>query len=205
MKCILYHAYVIVFHTFLWHRLDYWCTESKYECPTHHYPSSGLARIGQGSKLEKLASTGRFGLGFSSTYHLTDTPSFVSGDYLVVFDPHCSFAPGGNILQPGVRIKFKGEEGEDSLHWCTVLHCTSLHVTSHYFTSHHINSCHRMSCHIASCNVTSCHFTSHLIGFFMTLVWSPTLDNASLLFLSTLSFLLFPLISSLSYLSFSFL
>jgi sacsin len=59
-----------------------------------------LARIGQGSKLEKLASTGRFGLGFSSTYHLTDTPTFVSGEYLVIFDPHCAFAPGANLNQP---------------------------------------------------------------------------------------------------------
>lgn len=61
-----------------------------------------LARIGQGSKLEKLAATGRFGLGFSSTYHLTDTPTFVSGEHLVVFDPHCSYAPGANISQPGM-------------------------------------------------------------------------------------------------------
>ena len=65
-----------------------------------------LARIGQGSKLEKLASTGRFGLGFSSTYHLTDTPTFVSGDYMVIFDPHCAFAPGATTNQPGLRIRF---------------------------------------------------------------------------------------------------
>ena len=64
-----------------------------------------LARIGQGSKLEKLATTGRFGLGFSSTYHLTDTPTFVSGSHLVVFDPHCCFAPGATLNQPGLRIK----------------------------------------------------------------------------------------------------
>ena len=74
----------------------------------------GLARIGQGSKLEKLASTGRFGLGFSSTYHLTDTPSFVSGDHLVVFDPHCSFAPGVNLHQPGLRIRFNGKYAFES-------------------------------------------------------------------------------------------
>ena len=64
-----------------------------------------LARIGQGSKLEKLATTGRFGLGFSSTYHLTDTPTFVSGEHLVIFDPHCAFVPGASRNQPGlVRI-----------------------------------------------------------------------------------------------------
>jgi hypothetical protein len=66
-----------------------------------------LTRIGQGSKIEKLASTGRFGLGFSSTYHLTDTPCFVSGGHLVIFDPHCEF-PGANSNQPGLRIKLKG-------------------------------------------------------------------------------------------------
>ena len=67
-----------------------------------------LASIGQGSKIEKLSTTGRFGLGFSSTYHLTDTPTFVSGEHLVIFDPHCAFAPGASLNQPGLRIKFKG-------------------------------------------------------------------------------------------------
>jgi hypothetical protein len=66
-----------------------------------------LAKIGQGSKVEKLATTGRFGLGFSSTYHLTDTPSFASNDYLVILDPHCAYVPSANNSQPGVRINFK--------------------------------------------------------------------------------------------------
>eukprot|EP01038_Epipyxis_sp_PR26KG_P006758 gene6758-9260_t len=67
-----------------------------------------LARIGQGSKLEKLSTTGRFGLGFNSTYHITDTPTFVSGEYFVIFDPHCDFAPGATINQPGLKIKYHG-------------------------------------------------------------------------------------------------
>jgi sacsin len=67
-----------------------------------------LARIGQGSKLEKLSATGRFGLGFNSVYHITDTPSFVSGDHLVIFDPHTSFIPGTTPSQPGLRMKFLG-------------------------------------------------------------------------------------------------
>ena len=65
-----------------------------------------LGKIGQGTKLEKLSTTGRFGLGFNSTYHLTDAPSFVSGDYLVIFDPHCCFAPGATTNQPGLRVKY---------------------------------------------------------------------------------------------------
>ncbi len=32
-----------------------------------------LSRIGQASKMEKLTTTGRFGLGFNSVYHFTGT------------------------------------------------------------------------------------------------------------------------------------
>lgn len=47
-----------------------------------------ISRIGQDSKLSSPTSVGRFGLGFNSVYHFTDVPSFVSGNHLVVFDPH---------------------------------------------------------------------------------------------------------------------
>ena len=47
-----------------------------------------ISRIGQDSKLDKPSSIGRFGLGFNCVYHFTDVPSFVSGDFLVTFDPH---------------------------------------------------------------------------------------------------------------------
>ena len=47
-----------------------------------------ISRIGQDSKLERPTATGRFGLGFNAVYHLTDVPSFCSGDYIVLFDPH---------------------------------------------------------------------------------------------------------------------
>eukprot|EP00606_Chrysophyceae_sp_TOSAG23-5_P000186 GSChrysophyteH2.ASY1.ANO1.1559.1 assembled CDS len=67
-----------------------------------------LARIGHGHKLDKVSTTGRFGLGFNSTYHLTDTPTFVSGEHLVIFDPHCTHAPGANVNQPGLKVKCVG-------------------------------------------------------------------------------------------------
>ena len=41
--------------------------------------------------------TGKFGLGFNAVYHFTDLPSFVSGEYLVCFDPHAKFLPGATI------------------------------------------------------------------------------------------------------------
>ena len=40
------------------------------------------------TKKEDLDKVGRFGLGFNSVYHVTDVPSFLSGEHLVVFDPN---------------------------------------------------------------------------------------------------------------------
>ncbi|CAN0007015.1 unnamed protein product, partial [Phaeothamnion confervicola] len=69
-----------------------------------------LARIGQASKLDKLATTGRFGLGFNSVYHFTDVPSFVTGDHIVFFDPHLKFLPGATSQQPGIKVRFSGTD-----------------------------------------------------------------------------------------------
>ncbi len=60
---------------------------------------TNLARIGQASKIERLATTGRFGLGFNSAYHFTDLPQLVSGSDLVMFDPHASYVPGATTAQ----------------------------------------------------------------------------------------------------------
>ena len=49
----------------------------------------------------------RFGLGFNSVYNLTDVPMFVSGDYAVMFDPHCRYLPGISPAQPGLKISFQ--------------------------------------------------------------------------------------------------
>eukprot|EP01049_Picozoa_sp_SAG25_P009302 SAG25_NODE_911_length_4794_cov_1.302449_1_plen_1090_part_00 len=64
-----------------------------------------LSQIGQGSKLDKMGATGRFGLGFNAVYHFTDVPSFVSGDHLVFFDPHCRYLPNTSASSPGLKIK----------------------------------------------------------------------------------------------------
>ncbi len=65
-----------------------------------------IARIGQDTKLSRPDATGRFGLGFNSVFHFSDLPSFVSGDLLVMFDPHASWLPGVTLAQPGIKIKF---------------------------------------------------------------------------------------------------
>lgn len=67
-----------------------------------------ISRIGQESKLEKPFAVGRFGLGFNCVYHFTDIPSFVSGENVVMFDPHASNLPGITPSHPGLRIRFVG-------------------------------------------------------------------------------------------------
>lgn len=66
-----------------------------------------ISRIGQDSKLEKPGATGRFGLGFNAVYNLTDLPSIVSGDHIVMFDPHAKYLPGTNAAQPGLKMNFQ--------------------------------------------------------------------------------------------------
>lgn len=67
-----------------------------------------ISRIGQDSKLEKSFAIGRFGLGFNCVYHFTDIPGFVSGDNVVLFDPHACYLPGISPTHPGLKIKFVG-------------------------------------------------------------------------------------------------
>ena len=45
-------------------------------------------------------------VGFNSVYHLTDLPSFVSGNYVVLFDPQGVYLPRVSAANPGKRIDF---------------------------------------------------------------------------------------------------
>ncbi len=51
-----------------------------------------IQRIGDSLKKteESKAKIGRFGIGFNSVYHITELPSFVSSNYLVMLDPQVS-------------------------------------------------------------------------------------------------------------------
>ena len=69
-----------------------------------------IARIGQDGKVDRPEAAGRFGLGFNAVYHFTDVPSFVSGEFLVMFDPHATHLPGATPARPGLKIQFaKGD------------------------------------------------------------------------------------------------
>lgn len=45
-------------------------------------------------------------VGFNSVYHLTDLPSFVSGKYVVMFDPQGVYLPNISSANPGKRIEY---------------------------------------------------------------------------------------------------
>ena len=66
----------------------------------------GIQRLGSGSKTYDPNKTGEYGIGFSSVYHLTDSPSLLSkgeelGETLCVFDPQCKYVPGATEAEPG--------------------------------------------------------------------------------------------------------
>ena len=64
----------------------------------------GIQKLGLGSKRDDSESIGQFGIGFNVVYHITDCPSFITGGKtLCVFDPHCYYIPGADIINPGRR------------------------------------------------------------------------------------------------------
>lgn len=64
-----------------------------------------IKRLGFGDKYDDAEKTGRFGLGFCAVYNITDVPSLVSGENLIIFDPHTSFLENALSRKcPGIRI-----------------------------------------------------------------------------------------------------
>ncbi|XP_032848888.2 sacsin-like isoform X2 [Tyto alba] len=56
---------------------------------------TGILHPGVSHKREDPSTVGRFGLGFTSVYHLTDLPGVLSPPSLGVLDPECQVLPGG--------------------------------------------------------------------------------------------------------------
>ena len=65
-----------------------------------------ISKLAGATKKEDLEKIGRFGLGFSSVYHFTDVPSFISRNYAVFFDPHRTHlgAHIPDVSKPGIKI-----------------------------------------------------------------------------------------------------
>ena len=67
-----------------------------------------ITQLAGGTKQNKPLKIGKFGIGFCSVYHITDVPSFVSKDFLYIFDPtlkHLQKAVS-NPARPGKKTKF---------------------------------------------------------------------------------------------------
>jgi hypothetical protein len=60
-----------------------------------------IREISRGGKLRDAAKTGRFGVGFNALYNLTDWPAFLTGDRIIVFDPHRSAVATSHAEEPG--------------------------------------------------------------------------------------------------------
>ncbi|XP_043936576.1 sacsin-like [Protopterus annectens] len=73
----------------------------------------GIQHLGEGGKYDDPEKTGKYGLGFNCVYHLTDCPSFLSGDnVLCVFDPNLLFLKTATYSSPGGMFKVN----EDFIH-----------------------------------------------------------------------------------------
>ncbi|XP_038060324.1 sacsin-like [Patiria miniata] len=66
---------------------------------------TNICNIAAQSKKDQLDKVGRFGLGFTSVYHLTDVPSVVSGPYVLICDPRTTHL-GSRVkpAQPGIKL-----------------------------------------------------------------------------------------------------
>ncbi|KAK9856110.1 hypothetical protein WJX84_004825 [Apatococcus fuscideae] len=65
-----------------------------------------ISQIGESIKRTQEGKTGRFGLGFVSTYSMADVVSICSVDRLCFFDPHCTHLPNISPANPGKMVNF---------------------------------------------------------------------------------------------------
>lgn len=68
-----------------------------------HDDWDNIVRVGSASKENQAEKIGKFGLGFNTVYHVTDIPSILSGNTLLILDP--------NITHLKKRIKHKSNPG----------------------------------------------------------------------------------------------
>ena len=67
-----------------------------------------ITKLAGATKANKPLKIGKFGVGFCSVYHITDVPSFVSGEWLYIFDPTLQYLKGivHNENRPGKKVKY---------------------------------------------------------------------------------------------------
>ena len=65
-----------------------------------------IVKLSGATKEDRRDKIGRFGLGFNAVYNITDVPSFISDNQLVIFDPHLTNLGSAikNKSKPGIKI-----------------------------------------------------------------------------------------------------
>ncbi|XP_061648416.1 sacsin isoform X1 [Phyllopteryx taeniolatus] len=65
-----------------------------------------IVRVGSASKEHKVGKIGKFGLGFNTVYHITDVPSVLSGNGLLILDPNVTHLKKiiRNKSNPGIKL-----------------------------------------------------------------------------------------------------
>lgn len=82
-----------------------------------------IRHIGESSKLTSGPKTGRFGLGFNTSYNVTDYPSFLTNGAIYCFDPHRNAA----AVAPGYGMGWKlAELWESAPDWPAVFEAAGL-------------------------------------------------------------------------------
>jgi sacsin len=76
-----------------------------------------LTKLGAGTKKEIKDNVGNFGLGFNSVYNLTDVPSIISRNDLVILDPNKKYLKNRikDNSHPGVRVNLNKLKREDRI------------------------------------------------------------------------------------------
>eukprot|EP01088_Endostelium_zonatum_P018134 TRINITY_DN570_c0_g1_i1.p1 TRINITY_DN570_c0_g1~~TRINITY_DN570_c0_g1_i1.p1 ORF type:complete len:1270 (-),score=291.42 TRINITY_DN570_c0_g1_i1:3205-6672(-) len=68
-----------------------------------------IQHIAESNKSQVASKIGRFGVGFNSVYHLTDLPSFITGNALYCLDPHTTHVPSASHRNPGRKFHYTTE------------------------------------------------------------------------------------------------
>ncbi|KXN87239.1 Sacsin [Leucoagaricus sp. SymC.cos] len=86
-----------------------------------------LQNIHQSSKTTDTSKIGKYGIGFRSCYHITDTPQILSDKYLAILDPQHEFAEVAGIKIGGVRLDIKQDKDKyrDHLSAFESINCSS--------------------------------------------------------------------------------
>lgn len=71
-----------------------------------------IIRLGGREKNKRNDTIGKFGLGFNSVYNITDVPSILSENNLVMFDPNLKYLPHDwmSSYEPGIIIDLKEKD-----------------------------------------------------------------------------------------------